>query len=83
MCLQYTPDDFMKRLANAIADHPVFWLIDGDEDSQWEQCRDLVRNRWRISYVTTVQIPSGDLLRVHEVGERLPLVPIHLLRLSS
>ena len=83
MCVQYEPDEFMKRIASLLADHPVFWLVDGDEDSQWKQCRDAVRKWWRISYVTTVQIPSGDLLHIREVEEQFPMVPVHLMRIGG
>ena len=83
MCVQYEPDEFMKRIASLLADHPVFWLVDGDEDSQWERCKNAVRKRWRISYVTTVQIPSGDLLHIREVEEQFPMVPVHLMRIGG
>jgi 4-amino-4-deoxy-L-arabinose transferase-like glycosyltransferase len=83
MCTQYEPDEFMRRIAGLLADHPVFWLIDGDEDSLWERCRDAVRKRWRISYVTTVWIPSADLLGLRKVEEPFPLIPIHLMRIGA
>jgi hypothetical protein len=83
MRIQYEPDEFMKKITSLLANHPVFWLVDGDEDSQWERCRDAVRKRWCISYVTTVQIPSCDLLHLREVEEWFPMVPIHLMRIGA
>ena len=62
------------NLRDRVAQEIEFWLVDGDEDSQWERCKDQVRKRWHISYVTTVQIPSGDMLRLREAEERFAAV---------
>jgi hypothetical protein len=73
-------------LANLFAENPrrpVFWLVDGDDDLQWQTSHELVEKRWHISYITTVQVPSGDLLHMRYVPEKLPLVRIHLMRLRT
>ena len=83
MTLLYDPDEFMSRIASLRANHPVFWLVDGDEDLQWDRLQNSVRQRWHISYVTTVWIPSRDILRLRKIEQRLPLVPMHLMRIGS
>jgi len=83
----YTPVAFRQLAEVVLADAVVIgrqalcWLLDRDDDLQGDWYRERGWQSGSVSYAMTVELASGDLLRVREVKDPLPLIRVHLFRL--
>lgn len=83
----YTSPEFLGRVSSLLDRYPkrpLYWLIDGDGCPTWDFYRQETNHNWTVKLVITLFIPSGDTLEMQAVeGDKLPLVPIQLLRVTK
>jgi hypothetical protein len=83
----YSSEEFLgrvRRLLDRYPERPLYWLIDGDGCPTWNYYQQETNRDWTVKLIINLFIPSGDTLEMMAVeGNKLPLVPIQLLRVTK
>lgn len=86
----YQPGEFVEKVESLLDKYPsrpLYWLVNGDGNSfwQWDAYQRWGQDRWKVSLVATVNIPTGDVFGIPGMQEArdLVVIPVYLLRITK
>jgi len=78
---------FVNQVESLLVRYPdrsLYWLVDSTEPQLWNYYQQHLTNLWSVTPITTVRVPSGDLLAYEAVDYTdLTYVPLNLFRVHE